>query len=34
MNGHFEVLKWARANGCPSDERVRQLAALRGYVET
>jgi hypothetical protein len=32
--GHLEVLKWARENGCPWDEWVRQLAALRGYVET
>ena len=32
--GHLEVLKWARANGCPWDEVIRELAASKGYVET
>ena len=31
---HFEVLRWARANGCPWDEEIRELAASNGYVET
>jgi hypothetical protein len=33
-DGHLEVLKWARENGCPWDERTRQLAARKGYVES
>jgi hypothetical protein len=32
-NGHLEVLKWARENGCPWDESTRQRAASKGYVE-
>jgi hypothetical protein len=27
------VLKWARANGCPWDEKTREYAAWKGYVE-
>ena len=31
--GHLEILKWARANGCPWDEKTCEFAASRGYVE-
>ena len=30
--GHFEVLKWARANGCPWDEATCAAAADGGHV--
>ena len=32
--GLLEMLKWARENGCPWDERTRKRAALKGYVES
>jgi hypothetical protein len=32
--GQLEVLKWARENGCPWDERTRvEAAAKYRYVE-
>ena len=27
LGGHLEVLKWARENGCPWDEKTRTIAA-------
>jgi hypothetical protein len=33
-HGHLEVLKWARANGCPWNKWTRQVAARKGYVES
>ena len=32
-SGQLEVLRWARANGCPWDRRTRDKAAELGYVE-
>ncbi len=32
-NGHLEVLKWLRANGCPWNEEVCGLAATEGHLE-
>ena len=32
-NGHLEVLKWARKNGCPWDEWTCTYAALNGHLE-
>ena len=32
-NGHLEVLKWARENGCPWDWRTCTYAALNGHLE-
>ena len=31
--GHLEVLKWARANGCPWHEEACTAAAEGGHVE-
>ena len=31
--GHLEVLKWARENGCPWDERMCTYAAEGGHLE-
>jgi hypothetical protein len=31
--GHLEVLKWARENGCPWDELTLCDAASKGYFE-
>ena len=31
--GCLEVLKWARVNGCPWDERVCEFAAEGGHLE-
>ena len=31
--GHLEVLKWARANGCPWDEDTCFFAAQGGHLE-
>ena len=31
--GHLEVLKWARANGCPWDEGTCAYAAEGGHLE-
>tara|TARA_B110000046_G_scaffold93492_1_gene101435 strand:- start:44 stop:256 length:213 start_codon:yes stop_codon:yes gene_type:complete len=31
--GHLEVLKWARANGCPWDEDTCEAAAEGGQLE-
>ena len=31
--GHLEVLKWARANGCPWNEATCTLAASNGHLE-
>ena len=28
--GKLEVLQWARANGCPWDERTRAFATMAG----
>jgi len=34
LNGHLELLKWARANGCcPWDEEMCSNAALNGHLE-
>ena len=33
MDGHLEVLKWARENGCPWDEETCWKAAERGHLE-
>ena len=32
-DGHLEVLKWARANGCPWNDWTREKAATMGYFE-
>ena len=32
-NGHLEVLKWARENGCPWNELICTNAALNGHLE-
>lgn len=32
-NGHLEVLKWARANGCPWYEFTCAMAALDGHLK-
>ena len=32
-NGHFEILKWARANGCPWNAATCAAAAGNGYHE-
>jgi hypothetical protein len=32
--GHLEVLKWARANGCPWDAKTCETAAFNGRLET
>ena len=31
MNGHIEVLQWARAQGCPWDEKTCSVAAINGH---
>ena len=31
--GHLEVLQWARANGCPWDEKTCSSAARGGHLE-
>ena len=31
--GHLEVLQWARANGCPWDERTCKRAAEGGHLK-
>ena len=31
--GHLEVLQWARANGCPWDERTLALASEKLQLE-
>ena len=31
--GHLEVLQWAHANGCPSDEQTCERAARGGHLE-
>ena len=33
MGGHLEVLQWARANGCPWDEKTCMHAAEGGHLE-
>ena len=33
LGGHFEVLQWARENGCPWNEETCSNAALGGYLE-
>jgi hypothetical protein len=32
-NGHLDVLKWARANGCPWNWRTCAAAARNGHLE-
>ena len=32
-DGHLEILKWARANGCPWDEGTCEYAAHGGHLE-
>ena len=33
MNGHLEVLQWARAHGCPWDKWTCAYAAEGGHLE-
>lgn len=33
LNGHLEVLKWARENGCPWDKNACLFEALSGNPE-
>ncbi len=33
LNGHFEMLQWARANACPWDEETCAFAAMGGHLE-
>ena len=33
MNGHLEILKWARANGCPWNEKTCSHAAMNGHLD-
>ena len=33
MNGHLNVLKWAKKNKCPWDEDTCALAAWNGHLE-
>ena len=33
MNGHLEVLKWARENGCDWDSNTCSYAAENGHLE-
>ena len=33
MNGHLEVLQWARAHGCPWDAETCVMAARQGHRE-
>jgi hypothetical protein len=33
MNGHLEILKWARDNGCPWNELTCSYAAEHGHLE-
>jgi hypothetical protein len=33
MNGHLEVLKWARENDCPWDEETCAFAAQVGHLD-
>ena len=33
LNGHFEILKWARENGCPWNEYTCSNAAKNGHFE-
>ena len=33
LNGHLEILKWARENGCPWDSNTCANAALNGHLE-
>ena len=33
LGGHLEVLKWARENGCPLNERVTHAACEGGHIE-
>ena len=32
-NGHLNVLKWARLNGCPLDENICWSAAENGHLD-
>ena len=33
MCGHFQVLQWARANGCPWNAKTCEQAAMGGHLE-
>ena len=33
VNGHLEILKWARENGCPWDKCTCTYAASNGHLE-
>ena len=33
MNGHLEVLKWARENGCPWDEWTFRHTMKNGHLD-
>ena len=33
MNGHLEILKWARTNQCPWNEDTCACAAKNGHLE-
>ena len=33
LNGHLEVLKWARGNGCPWNKQTCSYAAINGDLE-
>ena len=33
MNGHLEMLKWARSQGCPWDAETSLHAANSGHLE-
>jgi hypothetical protein len=33
LDGHLEVLKWAKENGCPWNENVCNNAAKNGHLE-
>ena len=32
-NGHLIILRYARENGCPWDERTYAVAAEKGYLD-
>ena len=34
LGGHLDILKWARANGCPWSEETCEEAAWGGHLET
>ena len=34
LNGHLEVLRWARSQGCPWNENAPCAAAMNGHLKT